>query len=192
MIVLTFDGDVTGKETFEYAGKTFVKISDTAMDLSKVTKLVMRVDPTLAEAFGMSAEMEITEGFTVECEDNAWALRDSEGMYIVFANGLESATAKGTFAMYQSGSSMGWPDIETAMWISRIEFEETTEPTAPIGYIEYLTNPKYHTIKLFYDIIGWKLAQKGCSADGEPALVSSDGYTLQDVNGLKLIPKESE
>lgn len=68
------------------------------------------------------------------------------------------------------------------------------EPTAPIGFIEYLVNPKYHMGNPFRGFIGWKLAQNagGGGADGEPALVSSDGYTLQDVNGLNLIPKEGK
>lgn len=84
------------------------------------------------------------------------------------------------------------PQFEPITVTMAITIETSHTGEENIGYIEYLVNPKYHMGKPFRGFIGWKLAQGGEGADGEPALVSSDGYTLQDVNGLNLIPKEGK
>lgn len=60
-----------------------------------------------------------------------------------------------------------------------------------ISFIKFLCDPKYCLYPK--TIWGWKLEQKhGGSSAVTNALISSDGYTLQDKNGLNLIPKGSE
>lgn len=63
---------------------------------------------------------------------------------------------------------------------------------AEISFIKFVSSPKQPCFPK--NIWGWKLAQK--QGGGSPVtpvanvLRSSDGFALQDKNGLNLIPKE--
>lgn len=185
---LTFNGDVTGKTVVDLNGIQYVKISDKPHDLTELVKFGIAYDPELAEMEGIPPYMEVPkEMYTIESDaDYSEVLMDGQIAIVSYRRKVEDiAFDVGVYVMAMSSGG------KIAAWISRIEFEEPEEPTAPIGFIEYLVKPKNHMGKPFRGFIGWKLAQGGGDADVS-ALVSSDGYTLQDVNGLNLIPKEGK
>jgi hypothetical protein len=189
---LTFNGDVTGKTVVDLNGIQYVKISDKPHDLTELVKFGLSYDPELAEAEGIPPYMEVPkEMYTIDsCAEYSYVV-----MYGQIAIASHSQKVEGVVfdvGVYVMAMSSGGKIVE---WVSRIEFEETTEPEEPTapGFIEYLVNPKYRMEKPFRGFIGWKLAQGGGGGGADvSALVSSDGYTLQDVNGLNLIPKEGK
>lgn len=177
---ITWDGNTEGltSATFEDMGITFYRVSAKLIPIGEI-KITMENWNSIQDA-----TTEIVPGFVMLPDLVGFSAKAGE--YDMGDGTTVNISESGTYFFnngYSYPTSASWETDEP---------EEPEEPTAPIGYIEYLVNPKYHMGKPFRGIIGWKMAQKGGSADGEPALVSSDGYTLQDVNGLNLIPKEGK
>lgn len=124
---LTFDGDITGKE---FLNETLVKISDVPVDLTSVTKCILTADPVIASAFGVPENMEYTgDGFTVSSVNilgiEAQQLSTAENMIAV------SIPDHGLWGTVMLGTSMGFDEVDVAMWVSYIECAETIHPIDP-------------------------------------------------------------
>lgn len=120
--VLTFNGDVTGKTMLN----GMVMISNTVMDLSNVTNVVMISDPTVAEQMGTPSRVEYgKETLTVRKEDGVQYLNNGA------VDVAKSVDGAGVFVMCMLGSEIGIEDVEVALYVSLIEFAETIHPIDP-------------------------------------------------------------
>lgn len=167
-VSITWDGNTEGLTAFEDFGLPMYLVSDKLIPPGEVTVTLSngKTLPTMTtEAFGIVMLPELM-AFSAEAgeysADGMSLVIPETGTYFLKADGVDYAT------------SISW---------------ETAEPEEPTETIS--TAKKFLLRQIFPDIIARALIGGGGSDNPvQGALLSSDGYTLTDANGLYLIPKE--
>jgi hypothetical protein len=131
MNVIEWDGDTTGLESL--SSQCYFVSYNTDLDTTRNVVCTRSYDVT---SFELMSE-----------DDGYWAL----GRYVYY-----SATSTDDY--YLSGIEFR---KNSNYHVNLFAYHPIEEPTAPIGYIEYMANPKYHMGKPFRGFIGWILNRDG-------------------------------
>ena len=158
-MVLTFDGNTTGKETFVDAdmGFSLVKISDKVYDLSKVNKVVVTATKT----------GETTAFTPTVIKSPGVSMLDDNGQ-IVFAIASDGTNEEVSFL-----PSIGtWVSFTDEAYVSRLEFAETIHPIDP-KFLPGVCLPVVEITSAVYDGSANAVLTEGESAELDSACASS-------------------